>query len=74
MDQVTLPHGAARRRDADKGVDIDGGAATVRQALIAGVIDELTLDIAPVVLGSGDRIFDGLNTLASNPPKCCAHR
>lgn len=42
----------------DAGVDIAGGAATVRQALAAGVVDELTLDIAPVLLGSGERIFD----------------
>jgi dihydrofolate reductase len=44
----------------DKGVDIAGGASTVRQALIAGVIDELTLDIAPTLLGSGERMFDGV--------------
>jgi len=43
----------------DRGVDIAGGASTVRQALIAGVIDELVLDIAPVLLGAGERIFDG---------------
>jgi len=42
------------------GVDIAGGASTVRQALDAGVIDELTLDIAPVLLGSGERIFEGV--------------
>jgi dihydrofolate reductase len=42
----------------DKGVDIAGGASTVRQALAAGVIDELLLDIAPVLLGRGERIFD----------------
>lgn len=41
------------------GVDIAGGASTVRQALDAGVIDELTLDVAPVLLGRGERIFDG---------------
>ena len=39
-----------------------GGASTVRQALIAGVVDELTLDVAPVLLGSGERIFDGLES------------
>jgi dihydrofolate reductase len=43
----------------DKGIDIAGGGSTVRQALAAGVIDELTLDIAPVLLGAGERIFDG---------------
>jgi dihydrofolate reductase len=42
----------------DAGVDIAGGASTVRQALAAGVVDELTLDIAPVLLGSGERIFE----------------
>jgi dihydrofolate reductase len=41
-----------------KGVDIAGGASAVRQALAAGVVDELLLDIAPVLLGSGERIFD----------------
>jgi dihydrofolate reductase len=44
----------------DRGVDIAGGAATVRQALAAGVVDELVLDFAPVLLGSGERLFDGV--------------
>jgi dihydrofolate reductase len=48
-------------------VDIAGGASTVRQALVAGVIDELTLDIAPVLLGSGERIFDGVERLDMEP-------
>src|SRR4029453_5327137 len=39
----------------------------VRQALIAGVIDELTLDIAPVLLGSGERIFDGVESFGFEP-------
>lgn len=42
----------------DLDVDVAGGASTVRQALAAGAIDELVLDFAPVVLGSGERIFD----------------
>jgi len=44
----------------DRGVDVAGGACAVRQALAAGVIDELMLDIVPVVLGSGERLFDGV--------------
>ena len=44
----------------DRGVDIAGGASTVRQALGAGVIDELVLDFAPVLLGAGERLFDGV--------------
>ncbi|MGK2932698.1 MAG: dihydrofolate reductase family protein, partial [Solirubrobacterales bacterium] len=51
----------------DQGVDIAGGAFTVRQALTAGVVDELTLDIAPVLLGSGERIFDGVESLGMEP-------
>jgi dihydrofolate reductase len=59
----------ARALDAagDDGVDIAGGASTVRQALMAGVVDELTLDIAPVLLGSGERIFDGVDGFAFEP-------
>jgi dihydrofolate reductase len=49
---------AAYETAGQGGVDIAGGASTVRQALKAGVIDELTLDIAPVLLGAGERIFD----------------
>jgi dihydrofolate reductase len=48
-------------------VDIAGGASTVRQALVAGVVDELALDIAPVLLGSGERIFDGVGSLRLEP-------
>ena len=51
----------------DRGVDIAGGASTVRQALAAGVVDELTLDIAPVLLGEGERLFDGLAGLGLTP-------
>jgi dihydrofolate reductase len=52
---------------AGNGVDIAGGASTVRQALAAGVVDELTLDIAPVLLGSGERIFSGLESFGFEP-------
>jgi dihydrofolate reductase len=50
----------ARASDAagGKGVDIAGGASTVRQALQAGVIDELVLDFVPVLLGSGEQLFE----------------
>jgi dihydrofolate reductase len=51
----------------DNGVDIAGGASTVRQALNAEVIDEFTLDIAPVLLGSGERLFDGVESFNFEP-------
>ena len=50
----------ARSTADDRGVDIAGGASTVQQALAAGVIDELILDIVPVLLGAGERLFDGV--------------
>lgn len=50
-----------------RGVDIAGGAWAVRQALNAGVIDELALDIAPVLLGSGERLFDGVRVFDFEP-------
>lgn len=43
------------------------GASTVRQALAAGAIDELTLDVAPVLLGSGERLVDGVESLGFEP-------
>ena len=51
----------ARARDAagDKDVSVMGGADVIRQALSAGLVDELTISIAPVILGAGKRLFDG---------------
>jgi dihydrofolate reductase len=57
----------AQEAAAGGGVEIAGGASTVRQALAAGAIDELTIDVAPVVLGSGESMFDGLEDLALTP-------
>ncbi len=42
-------------------IAIAGGASTIRQALAAGVIDELTLDVIPVLLGEGERLFEGVH-------------
>ncbi len=40
-------------------VSVMGGADVIRQALAAGLVDELTLIVAPVVLGDGKPLFDG---------------
>ncbi len=47
--------------DAAGGQDVlvGGGAATIRQYLRASLIDELHLVIVPVLLGGGERLFDG---------------
>jgi dihydrofolate reductase len=42
-----------------KDVAVSGGASVIRQALAAGYVDELTLTIAPVILGAGKRLFEG---------------
>jgi dihydrofolate reductase len=57
----------ARETAGEDGIDIAGGASTVRQALAAGVIDELTLDVAPVLFGSGERLFDGVESFGVEP-------
>src|SRR3954451_25107875 len=43
----------------DKDVHVMGGADVIRQALAAGLVDELTIIVAPVVLGGGKRLFEG---------------
>jgi dihydrofolate reductase len=45
----------------DKDVHVMGGADVIRQTLAAGLIDELTIIIAPVVLGGGKRLFEGFS-------------
>lgn len=57
----------ARAGAGDQDIDIAGGASTVRQALAAGAVDELLLDIVPVLLGRGERLFDDLNDPGLHP-------
>ncbi len=51
----------ARAREAANGKDVSvmGGADVIRQALAAGIVDELSISIAPVILGAGKRLFEG---------------
>ena len=53
----------AQAKAAAKGKDvrISGGAETIREYLDAGHIEEFTLHLAPVVLGDGLRLMDGLS-------------
>ena len=53
----------ARAKEAagDKDVHIMGGADVIRQALEAGLVEELTIIVAPVVLGGGKKLFDGFS-------------
>ena len=51
----------ARVSAGDKDVNVMGGAEVIRQALEAGIVDELSIIIAPVVLGGGKRLFEGFS-------------
>jgi dihydrofolate reductase len=54
----------ARAAAGDKDVQLGGGVATVRACLRAGLVDELHLAQSPLLLGSGESLFAGLNLLA----------
>jgi dihydrofolate reductase len=49
----------AKAAAAGKAVGVHG-ADTIQQLLMAGLLDEISVDIAPVLLGSGIRLFDHL--------------
>lgn len=53
----------AKAKESAKGKDvrIQGGAEAIRQYLNAGLIDDFTIHIAPVLLGSGIRLFDSID-------------
>jgi len=51
----------AKTAAGGKDVRVSGGAATIRQFIEAGLVDEFTLHIAPVLLGTGIRLLDGLD-------------
>jgi dihydrofolate reductase len=57
----------ARSAAGEREVAIAGGASTLRQALSAGVLEWLTLDIVPVLLGAGERLFDGVTDPGLEP-------
>jgi dihydrofolate reductase len=50
----------ARAVAGSKDVGIGGGANVIQQYLAAGLVDELRLHLAPVLLGAGRRLFEGL--------------
>jgi dihydrofolate reductase len=61
VDGVEAAVERAREAAGDKHVHVMGGAETIRQALEARIVDELTIIIAPVILGGGKRLFEGFS-------------
>jgi dihydrofolate reductase len=53
----------AKRAAGGKDVSLAGGASVAQQCLRAGLVDEMEINLAPVVLGAGERLLDGVNDL-----------
>jgi dihydrofolate reductase len=50
----------ARRAAGGKDVSLAGGARACQQYLKAGLVDEMEINLAPTLLGGGERLFDGV--------------
>jgi dihydrofolate reductase len=50
----------ARRAAGGKDVSLAGGAKAAQQYLAAGLVDEMVISLVPTVLGSGERLFEGI--------------
>jgi dihydrofolate reductase len=50
----------ARRAAAGKDVSLAGGAKAAQQYLAAGLVDEMEINLAPTLLGRGERLFEGI--------------
>jgi dihydrofolate reductase len=61
VDGVREAIGKAREAATGKDVSLMGGAEIIRQALADGLVDELTIIVAPVILGGGKRLFEGFD-------------
>jgi dihydrofolate reductase len=59
----------AKAAAGDKDVSLSGGADVIRQALAAGLVDELSIVVAPVILGRGKLLFEGFDHDIELTPK-----
>jgi len=62
----------AREAAGELDVRLGGGPSTIRQYLQAGLVDQLHLAVSPVVLGSGENLFAGIDLLKLGY-KCTEH-
>jgi dihydrofolate reductase len=58
-DGIESAYEQARAAAGEKDIAVAGGASVVQQCLRAGLLDELQVHVAPVLLGEGVRLFDG---------------
>jgi dihydrofolate reductase len=59
-DGIESALGQARRAAAGKDVSLAGGAKAAQQYLVAGLVDEMEINLVPALLGAGERLFDGV--------------
>ena len=59
-DGIESALGQARRAAGGKDVSLAGGAKAAQQYLAAGLVDEMEIHLVPTLLGSGERLLDGL--------------
>ena len=52
----------AQKAAGGKDVALAGGAQAAQQYLAAGLVDEMDINLVPVLLGSGERLFDGVGS------------
>jgi dihydrofolate reductase len=50
----------AKEAAGDQDVYIGGGASIINQYLAAGLVDEIEVHVSPLILGGGERLFDGV--------------
>ena len=50
----------AKESAGEKDVSVGGGAATVQECIRAGLLDELLINLVPILLGGGERLLDDL--------------
>jgi len=58
-DGIASAYVQAEAAAGGRAISIAGGASCARQAIAAGFVDEIDLQVSPVILGSGERLFDG---------------
>lgn len=56
----------AKEAAGERDVQLAGGVSTVREYLREGLVDEAHIAVVPIVLGKGERLWDGLENLDDN--------
>lgn len=58
-DGIEAAYAQAEEAASGAPISIAGGASCARQAIAAGLVDEIDLQVNPIILGSGERLLDG---------------